>query len=216
MTKKTTILFDLDNTLIDRIYAAKKAYRMLAAKTYPDNKDKQEELFNCMYAKDDNGDVNKLKQFQEIRDQFVLPQNWVYDCANFWYEEYPKQAIAFPKSRETLTELRKRYRLGLVSNGSESAQGTKMRKVGLEDCLDMILYSGELGIDKPDPKVFLEGCKRIGCKPEEAYYVGDNPWRDIAGAWNAGITPIYIWRDDSKPCPGVRTIHQIEDLLKFL
>lgn len=211
---KTTVLFDLDNTLIDRDKGVCDAYRAFAYETVPT--DMVERVVQELMKRDDNGDAIKAKVFQEVKDLIGLPQEWVEQGLHFFYYEYPKYASVFPRSRETLLKLREKYRIGLLSNGRADMQYVKLRTAGLEDCFDMILISGDTNYSKPDKEIFLEACRRIGCKPEEAYYVGDIPWRDIVGAENAGLTPIHIWRNDNNPCPGHIHIYQIEELLDIL
>jgi putative hydrolase of the HAD superfamily len=88
-----------------------------------------------------------------------------------------------PGVHETLTALRDRgLRLGLVSNysHSESIHAT-LDDLGLRPCLDAVVISGELGIVKPHPEIFLAGARSIGLSPGEILFVGDNARLDILG-----------------------------------
>ena len=82
---------------------------------------------------------------------------------------------------QTLTELRNRgYQLGLITN-RDSVEGFHkvLDKVDLWPYFDLILASGEVGVRKPDPGIFDVDLKRLGSRPDEAFYVGDNYWADV-------------------------------------
>jgi len=85
--------------------------------------------------------------------------------------------------------------LGLLSNGSVTAQRAKLRRLGLESCFDAILISGELGVEKPDRAIFQRALAALGC--DRGCMVGDDPVRDIAGARAAGLRTCWIsWGRD--------------------
>ena len=93
----------------------------------------------------------------------------------------------------TLKELKKTYKLGLVSNNTEFAK-LILRFFGLEKYFDVVVISYEVGVEKPDARIFKIALKRLGSRPEEAVHVGDDPLMDVKGAKNAGILPILIDR----------------------
>lgn len=92
----------------------------------------------------------------------------------------------------TLRAFRERgYRLGLVSN---TPWGTpdylweqQTGKFGLAAFLEVRLFSSEVGVRKPNPRIFLEALGRLGVPPARALFVGDTPAEDIAGAVRAGM-----------------------------
>lgn len=87
-------------------------------------------------------------------------------------------------------------RVGLVTNGSSSVQRLKLEAVGLRDRFDPLLISGEVGVRKPDPELFGIALHRAGVRPEDAWYVGDNLWHDVAPAAEAGLRTVWIDRHD--------------------
>jgi putative hydrolase of the HAD superfamily len=56
------------------------------------------------------------------------------------------------------------------------------------------VVSGEVGVGKPDPRIFDLALRLLGASPEEAVMVGDNPTRDVAGAKAAGVTAVWVNR----------------------
>jgi len=86
------------------------------------------------------------------------------------------------------------------------------------DCyLDFVATSGEVGVDKPEPPIFLAALERAGIDASEAVYVGDQYDTDVVGARGVGIKPILIDRYDLLPgvsdCP---RIHSLTEVVKYL
>lgn len=109
----------------------------------------------------------------------------------------------------TLSALRgEGFTLGLVSNRSEPFQ-EEITGLGLAEFFDFAITAGEVGSWKPDGKIFHRALRLAGSAPENALYVGDNYYADILGAQRAGIRPILIDPKDVFPnaeCPVVVSV----------
>lgn len=80
------------------------------------------------------------------------------------------------------------YKLGIISNLiGEYEIPDWLKADGLDRYFDAVILSPVCGIRKPDPKMYLMGCEKLGLKPEECASVADNLNRDITGAIAAGI-----------------------------
>lgn len=92
----------------------------------------------------------------------------------------------------TLVELRARgYKLGLITNRSNAERFYELLdRMDMRDYFDMTLASGEVGIRKPEPGIFVAAMQRLGARADDSVYVGDNYWADVIGAERAGVTPI--------------------------
>lgn len=86
-----------------------------------------------------------------------------------------------------LRALRGRYVLGIISNGN-----TLLDQVGIENCFDHLIYSEEVGIEKPDPRIFELAMSRVPCRPDKMLYVGDSIELDVMGAMNAGARTVWF------------------------
>jgi len=65
---------------------------------------------------------------------------------------------------------------------------------GLAQLLDVVLFSSEVGVRKPEPQIFLLALERIGVDPLAAMYVGDRLDSDVQGASNVGMTTVQaLW-----------------------
>lgn len=118
---------------------------------------------------------------------------------------------------ETLEELRRRgYRLGVISNADGRA-GQALDAVGLREHFELIVDSGLVGFDKPDPRIFHHALEQMGgIAPHEAVYVGDIYEIDVQGARAAGMRAILIdplWKWDDRDCERIRGIHDLLDVL---
>lgn len=77
--------------------------------------------------------------------------------------------------------------LVLITNGLGSTQRHKAESTGLTSLLDAVIISGEAGVAKPDPAIFMLAARAAGVAPEAAWHVGDSLTSDVAGACNAGL-----------------------------
>ncbi len=83
------------------------------------------------------------------------------------------------------------YRLGVISNADGRIEEL-LEKVGLRGHLEFVVDSEVVGIEKPDPGIFLEGCRRMGVPPAECLYVGDLYPVDYLGATRAGLGAVLF------------------------
>jgi HAD superfamily hydrolase (TIGR01509 family) len=81
--------------------------------------------------------------------------------------------------------------LGVVSN-SEGRVEEALEAAGLRDYFDVVVDSGVLGIEKPDPRIFQAALQALHVAPEEAFYVGDLYEVDVLGAQSAGIEAVLV------------------------
>ena len=99
---------------------------------------------------------------------------------------------AYPGAAATLTELRHRYRVAIASNTQRIYTERELASEGLLGLVDAVLFSSDVQRGKPDPLLLTEALRRLGVRPENAVYVGDNPYDDYVAATAAGIDLILI------------------------
>jgi REG-2-like HAD superfamily hydrolase len=120
------------------------------------------------------------------------------------------------RTAETLEELRRRgYRLGVISN-ADGRIDPLLESVGLREHFEIVIDSGLVGIDKPDPRIFHLALERMGVAPAQAVYVGDIYEIDVQGARAAGMRAILIdplWKWDDRDCERIRGIHDLLEVL---
>ena len=108
------------------------------------------------------------------------------------------------------------FTLGLISN-MNAPGGELAESMGLTPCLDLVVTSGEVGIEKPHPPIFHEALRRAGVDAEDAAHVGDQLSSDVDGARNVGIQPILLDRDRNhvgySECPRIETLMELPGVL---
>ena len=100
--------------------------------------------------------------------------------------------ILCPHVERVLALLGSRYRLGIVTNGAPDLQHAKITGMGLRPYFDTIVVSGEVGVGKPDARVFSRALDALGVTPAQAVMIGDNIVRDIGGAQRMGMRGIWV------------------------
>lgn len=119
-------------------------------------------------------------------------------------------------ARQSLARLRAAgLRLGVVSN-SDGRVEQALEAAGLREYFDVVVDSGLVGIEKPDPRIFQSALEVLGVKPEEALYIGDLYEVDILGARAAGIAAVLMVGSGSDNREGCRTVESLEDLVNDL
>ncbi len=85
-------------------------------------------------------------------------------------------------------------RLGVISNTLMPAKyiRERFRDAGILDLFEFTVFSAEYGVNKPDPALFRHALDAMRLRPEEAWYVGDKPQRDVCGAHGAGMTAVLV------------------------
>lgn len=208
------ILFDLDNTLIDRQRAFKEMlYRVFGS--YYEDKGYVEKLVNDMIEFDNGGRVERVDAFNKLIDKYNIKEFSAEKLSKDWSNESGSTVYLFDDVIETLKELKKKYKLAIVTNGDFVSQKRKLDNINLYEYLEYTLISDEIGIRKPDPRIYKYALNKMNLKEDECIYVGDSYSRDIVGALNANIKPIYVCRNNVKH-DDVVTIYNIKDLLNIL
>ncbi len=85
-------------------------------------------------------------------------------------------------------------RIGVISNSDGNYQRRKLATVGLSGAFAAEVYSGELGIAKPERRIFLAGAAALAVDPAHCVYVGDRWQADVLGARGAGMRAVWIDR----------------------
>ena len=123
----------------------------------------------------------------------------------------------FPEVREVLVRLRREgYKLGIISNADEDVERI-LQWLKLPRLVDTITYSQEVGVEKPDPRIFQVALQRTASRPDEAIHVGDRYDADIVGARTVGITPVLIDRGNNHrdlDCLRIRSLEELWGILR--
>lgn len=107
-----------------------------------------------------------------------------------------------PEALPVLRSASSRCSLALVSNFDHPPHLLEvLETTGLAPLFDTVVISGEVGVKKPDPRIFAIALDRLGLSPGEVAHVGDAD-EDVRGAAAASLLPVRILRgSDSRPAP---------------
>ncbi|WP_028559729.1 HAD family hydrolase [Paenibacillus pinihumi] len=214
------VIFDLDNTLLDRSITFRRFTNAFLATHLP-HLNETEELANRIIDLDQDGYTDKRVLFSQLLDELPWEQKpELQELMEFYKSEYVKSAVLMEQAVEVLGHLRSKYKTGMITNGQTLIQYGKIDQLELRSHFDTIIVSEEAGIKKPDPKIFEMAVNRLNVKPEQCIFVGDHPVNDIEGAAAAGMRTVWIqvnqpWREGVKAEP-LKTIRQLNELLDVL
>ncbi|MGH2548590.1 MAG: HAD family hydrolase [Thermomicrobiales bacterium] len=194
------VLFDLDNTLIDRDIAFENWAHYFATVQLQLIEDELAKVeVEWLTALDAGGYGPKPAMFAAIHKRYpnhiADPQSLAESFTAELRDHLPpldEPTIALLKDLETAG-----IPWGIVTNGSPT-QLKKLERVGL-DGAKCVVVSGILGIRKPEPGIFLAAAEGLGLEPGNILFVGDNVEADIIGAANVGMTTAWMHRGRSWP-----------------
>lgn len=148
----------------------------------------------------------------------------IFDIGNTLIEEESETYEKIPYAVEILTQLKKKYKLAIISNVMSTTTVESvhevLRKAELLDFFDEIIVSSEVGFNKPAEQIFTYALERLKVEPEEAIIVGNTISTDIFGGNRIGMKTVllqcgqeYQRSQWEKP---THTIQSLRELLKIV
>lgn len=145
---------------------------------------------------DDDGFAQREVLFDAARHHFGLVQS-TEDLIVDYRRTYPTEFRPAAPVIDALHSLRHAgWRIGVVTNGPPS-QREKLRRAGLEELVDAVCISDEIGVAKPERGIFEEALLRCGAESTSATsvtMVGDAPEPDVGGGRTMGFRTIWLHR----------------------
>jgi 2-haloalkanoic acid dehalogenase type II len=137
-----------------------------------------------------------LHRFRELFDHWGVdaPAELGADA----YRDLHAVAELYGDTRVALDALRRAdgaRKLAVLSDADHDFLDANLRRNDLR--FDAVVSSEELRVYKPHVSIFHETCARLSVAPEEAVYIGDSPWADMAGARNAGLRAVWLNRRET-------------------
>ena len=126
----------------------------------------------------------------------------------------------FSEVKETLNKLKKKdFKLAILSNGTPSLLGNLVKNNNLENIFDDIFSVEEVGIFKPDSKVYELPVNKYNIKKDEILFLSANTW-DISGGGNYGYNSVWVNRNknifDNLDYQPLDEIHDLSELLEII
>jgi putative hydrolase of the HAD superfamily len=223
MKEVQALIFDLDNTLMDRDYT----FRSFSTQFVQDflghlEPKEAQAVIEDMILRDADGYRDKDGFFAELSEVLPWEQPVTAGHIRAYYDEsYINHGAPMKHAEEILRYCQERgYVLGLVTNGKKDIQNTKIDILGLRDYFKVIVISGEVGIAKPSPEIYQLAVERLGVTADETLFIGDHPVNDIWGAGKAGLEGIWLQRkhawDDQLDIKPWKRINELDELKSIL
>jgi len=137
---------------------------------------------------------------------------------------YPPEAL-YDDVLPALDRLAGRYRIGVLANQPEATRAA-LERDGVARYVDVWVVSEEVGLSKPDPRIFAHAVDAAGCPPERAVFVGNRLDNDVRPAREAGLRTIWVLRGEAPAEPtaaqlaeadvAIRTLAELPDALARL
>lgn len=206
MNKYSHIFFDLDRTIWDFDKNSIKTLKEIFQKY------KLENILNCpfddfylIYKKHNtvlweayrNNQIKKEKLSLE-RFLFTLNDFNNYDLllANYIAEDYiklsPQKNELLPNAKDTLEFLYKKFKLHIITNGFKEVQFIKLKNSGIDKFFTHVITSEEVGVQKPDRRIFEFALQKTGAKAENSIMIGDDLKVDVDGAMKVGMDQVFF------------------------
>lgn len=142
----------------------------------------------------------RVERFRRLAAEFDIPDLPLDKISAFYLENLSGQRPLMPGALATVRALATKFPLALVTNGIASVQRRRFAASAITRYFQAVVISEEVGVAKPDPRIFEPALQKIGVGPAEVLYVGDSVTSDMAAARNAGMD--FCWfNPDRVPVP---------------
>lgn len=216
------VLFDLDDTLFDHDRACRSGIAYLRRRDARWSTRSTEEL-HAQYSRQLemihprvvagvlSSEDARLLRFHRLARWCGFELDDV-EAARFSQEyrvRYLRARRSVPGARAVLDHLQGRATVGVVTNNQVAEQHDKIRTIGIGGRIDFLVISEDVGVSKPDPRIFRIALARGKARPREAVMIGDSWGSDVRGALGAGIRPIWFNRFH-RPAPEPANVPEID------
>ena len=167
--------------------------------------------------------MNRHKDFWKITEDsldksmkfFKIDNSMRHDLLDLY-----KVLSPFSEVKETLNKLKKKdFKLAILSNGTPSLLGNLVKNNNLENIFDDIFSIEEVGIFKPDSKVYELPVNKYNIKKDEILFLSANTW-DVSGGGNYGFNSVWVNRNknifDNLDYQPLDEIHDLSELLEII
>lgn len=212
------VCFDLDGTLFDdRQYVEaglRAAARVVEAET---GEDVTRDLFEAFF-----GDEVREQTFDHVLGRRGLPTDLVAELVEA-YHDHDAALDPYPEAVEVLDRLRREYRLGLLTGGTNGHD--KIDRLGLKTYFDAIVVAPACGLTKREPEVFVRLLEELDVAGSEAVYVGDRPRLDVPQPNRLGMHTVWVRTglhggppesERERPDRTVESLDRLPDVLETL
>lgn len=229
MSKYKYLLWDIDDTILDFKAAEKTAIQSLFEKYQlgicTDEMLHRYSLINKRYWQAlERGEMSKeailTGRFKEFFSSEGLDDSIALDFNNDYQLTLGDTIIFHDDAKNILLDMKKRYKLVAVTNGTAVAQEKKLVNSGLSDIMDAVFISEKVGYEKPNSAFFTAVFDELRITDlSEVLIIGDSLSSDIQGGVHAGIDTCWYNpgntpnTSDLNPTYIISDLHELTDIL---
>lgn len=224
-----TIFVDLDDTIWDFTANSKVALRKVYEEYGLQEQCPYEKFIDCYLPNNDalwlqyhHGEITKEYLKRERFRRSFADCGVVCDSPEQFDHDYLETIVTLKRvvdgAPELLEHLVKRGPVHVLSNGFANLQSRKLKSGGLDKFVTRLILSDDIGVTKPDRRLFDYALSQVGGEPETTLMIGDNYDADILGAHNAGWHTAYFNRKGFLPADNVAdvTVGKLSELIQWL
>jgi HAD superfamily hydrolase (TIGR01549 family) len=236
MAKLRAVLFDLDDTLFDHAFAARRALEGIH-KDLPRFADWPFDVLEDEYGRRleevhlrvldgeltlEEARLDRMRHLMSTDSGKSPSDAEASEMAGRFRDGYQGNRRAADGARELLGSLRERgITVGIVTNNVTAEQKDKLAFCKLDSLVDFMVTSEEIGPPKPERAMFEAALDRAGCRASEAVVVGDSWESDVLGAKNAGIRAVWynprgLPRMEDLPVAEIRAFRPLDGALEAI
>jgi HAD superfamily hydrolase (TIGR01549 family) len=230
---KTTLFFDLDNTLYeekDPKVAAETAVILPVSRDHgldPATVHRQFEISQRAAMKAHAGlpAANNRDEWFDHMLQALSVSGKSQPLTKIYWDTVYARIEPYADATAVIPELAQAYKLYIISEEFPDILKEKLARTGLAPYFTGTISAPETGRLKPDARVFSHALSIANAQPGECVMVGDYPQKDVVGAKRAGITSVFLRRgkyyfyepkDDERPDHTISSFFELPGLLSRL
>lgn len=216
----TTVLFDLDHTLLDSHASEAAAFdatmRSVGIDPTPEIFDVYDRLNQALWRQVEAGELSpnevKVRRFEQLLQNVGVDADPIEMGATF-VGGLADHGEMYDGAAQLLIDLSGACRLALVTNGIGPVQRGRLSRLALDDVFEVVSISGELGLSKPGRAIFDHTLDAMGIGDRgSVVMVGDSLASDVQGGINAGVDTVWFNPQDAVGVDGIEPTHRAGEL----
>lgn len=127
-----------------------------------------------------------------------IPSDRAEELSAWFWQEQPRHNLwrrPIPGMIELVSELKRAGTPIAIISNSEGHLAELVDELGWTPHFDVVVDSGRVGLDKPDPRIFTHACQALGVTNEQLLHVGDAWEADVQGALGASASAVWFDRE---------------------
>lgn len=197
----TTVLWDLDNTLLDFDASAHAALgatlHWLGVEAKPEYFQSYRAINDRLWTLLEEGAIDlpelKRRRFSSLL-AYIGKEGDPLEVNRQYLDFLAQQTHLIPGVKPVLQAMQLvGVRMGVITNGLSAVQAPRLRRTGLDVFFEAVIVSEEIGVAKPFPAFFSHALQAMQIeKTEEVLVIGDNPGSDILGGQQSGLATCWF------------------------